>query len=535
MNFQSIAQRTETKYGLWADSCNKFFLNHQETWKSVPYLVAIALLFNFSSLAFYSISIDSEMAVFREDAQAWLSQGRWTAYIIERFIFPKTTIPFLPTALFCLSAAVSYVYVLISHNLKTTSLTYLAFPLFCAFPVWRVLGEFPANLPSASLGLLACSIAAYIFKRVILDEVVDKNVSSFSKRVINGVVLQAILIAMAVGGYQSYAIAFVCFGLGMITLKMMTDQDFDFHRALKSVTALAIILILGLLFYSIIQFAFLYVLDLKILYIQNFNNPERLLGNPIKVIGNFFAQAVKIYIAPPSVFGSPLTSSIVLIFFGFLTITYRQFPTHKNARILLKVLAAVCLFAPFSLSLLAGSGIPLRAIVAAPYVIWLFTIIALGNRSRLLKMLSILAVCVGIFQILYISSKAAANRQLTQQHDVMLATSIYERIISAHPDFDPNKTYKIDLFGRAPVHKIFSSGKGSTATGSFFEWDGGNVHRMIYFMHLIGYSNIEYLDKDKRLELIPQYDDMPVWPAQGSVKVVDDITLIKLGETKGYY
>src|SRR6185436_9027260 len=59
-----------------------------------PFLIlwAIFLIFYFSELANFSLSIDEEKAIFRSDAAAWVSQDRWLAYLIERFLLPSPVV-----------------------------------------------------------------------------------------------------------------------------------------------------------------------------------------------------------------------------------------------------------------------------------------------------------------------------------------------------------------------------------------------------------------------------------------------------------
>ncbi|TIV46186.1 MAG: hypothetical protein E5V96_08350, partial [Mesorhizobium sp.] len=49
-------------------------------------LFAIFVAMYFSELASFSLSIDEEVAAFRTDSSIWIAQGRWGAYLIERFL-----------------------------------------------------------------------------------------------------------------------------------------------------------------------------------------------------------------------------------------------------------------------------------------------------------------------------------------------------------------------------------------------------------------------------------------------------------------
>ena len=66
--------------------------------------------------------------------------------------------------------------------------------------------------------------------------------------------------------------------------------------------------------------------------------------------------------------------------------------------------------------------------------------------------------------------------------------------------------------------------------GSFFDWDGGNLLRMVTYMKVMGYQNINMLGEAERRRVTPLFAEMPVWPAAGSVRKVDDGYLVKLSQ-----
>ena len=79
-----------------------------------PFLTlwAIFALFYFSELAGFSLSIDEERALFRTDPAIWMEQGRWLAYLIERFVLPPPVLPFFP--LFVFGGLISLGYIVVA-------------------------------------------------------------------------------------------------------------------------------------------------------------------------------------------------------------------------------------------------------------------------------------------------------------------------------------------------------------------------------------------------------------------------------------
>jgi len=136
-------------------------------------------------------------------------------------------------------------------------------------------------------------------------------------------------------------------------------------------------------------------------------------------------------------------------------------------------------------------------------------------------------------QCLYTSAEFQATRRLAFQHDVQLAAQIYGRITAEIPAFDVTKTYRADFYGKQEFKTVYPEIGGSTLSASFFEWDGGNPTRITAFMKILGYSNITTVDSATRTAMLPIFQQMPVWPADGSVRVVDGVILVRLGPEPG--
>ncbi len=63
-----------------------------------------------------------------------------------------------------------------------------------------------------------------------------------------------------------------------------------------------------------------------------------------------------------------------------------------------------------------------------------------------------------------------------------------------------------------------------------YNWKPEDILRMVNFMKLMGYKNIQALEAEQRLQQISTFENMPAWPAPGSVQKIDDVFLIKLSE-----
>lgn len=499
------------------------------TLKKLSILILFACGFWIVSLTSYSISIDDEYAAFRQDHRVWVAQGRWMVYLLSKFILPQPVIPFLPNLIFCISVAISYLIILRAHHLKLDWKSTFLFPVFMAFPTWYFIAEFYANILAVSFGLTLSSISLLIFSRAISQQWESVKKKTF----IMLVCMQAALLCMAVGTYQSYLLAFISMGLGIITLKLVRETHISSFNTIKQVAYLFLVTFSSFVLYQSISFVFQVGLDVQMAYIDGFVNPAIILKQPWYVISSTVIEAGQIYTGSDAIFGVSLGAVGLLLMIGFVAL-YNMLPNWRG-RVVVFVMLLGCIATPFLLNLLAGGAtrIPYRSMVGIPYVVWFFAMLAVYKSVPLIKKLAVIVITILIFQLVNAHSTYNAATQLALEHDKMLAGEIYHRIVEKLPANDLISHYRVDFYGAKSFNSVFSYIPTSTIGHSFFDWDGGNPHRIVTFMRLIGYEDIATIDCDQRNTLIKYYEDMPAWPSKGAVRQVGDVFLVKMGNRPG--
>src|SRR5262245_23689293 len=120
-------------------------------------LIPLVLIFCVIHLYFltnFTLSVDDEYAALREDSSVWIAQGRWTVYLIDRFILTQPTLVYLPGLLFGIGLALTFLLLIDAHRVVLgTFQTFLLFALFASFPTWFFIMEFYGNVPVVALGL----------------------------------------------------------------------------------------------------------------------------------------------------------------------------------------------------------------------------------------------------------------------------------------------------------------------------------------------------------------------------------------------
>jgi len=187
---------------------------------------------------------------------------------------------------------------------------------------------------------------------------------------------------------------------------------------------------------------------------------------------------------------------------------------------------------PFLLNIVSARQLPTRSLLAIPYITWLMAILLLKSKHIVPKAINATLILTLIFQIIVAEGMYAATAYLTQQHDRMLAADLYTRISSLDENFDRNQTILVDFYGTKRAEIIYPNPFGGTIGASFFDlsWKVDDISRMVNFMRLLGFANLQAAERGQRLQLTPIFETMPAWPAPGCVKKVDNIYLIKLSE-----
>ena len=70
--------------------------------------------------------------------------------------------------------------------------------------------------------------------------------------------------------------------------------------------------------------------------------------------------------------------------------------------------------------------------------------------------------------------------------------------------------------------------------GSMYNWDNGNNYRMIHFFLESNIAEYKMIDTKEQYNIVKDsIAKMPIWPDYGSVKMFNNIVVVKLGNEKG--
>lgn len=342
------------------------------------------------------------------------------------------------------------------------------------------------------------------------------------------------MVGCATGAYQSFLPTFAAMGAGLLLLQLPGPATPGWAAWMRRALVLLAVCVAAALLHTLFDSLCKALLSVQSEYIQQMNRLDLLREDPARIAASTLHEAWRVYTGSPDVYGVALETIALPVGLGN-TGTLVQRVRHISRLVPAIAMTGACLLGPLALNLVAGGAgtVPYRAMVGVPYAVWLLAAIALHSPTRFLAGFASVMVAAACFQLLAAHGQYNALRSLTQLHDIALAGEIYTRITESVPAFERQDELPVDIYGAKSYRSPFPRVATSTIGGSFFEWDGGSPERILTYMRLLGYEGMRPVTQPTRTELVRIYETMPVWPAQGAVRVHDGIVLVKLGPEPG--
>lgn len=505
-------------------SINQWLQRHQFSWRELFVLVLIGALANVYFLANYSPSIDDELAAVRSSSEIWIAQGRFTIYLIETLLFPQPSIPFSPYLFFAVMLALTQMLLVRAHGLKPNWRSYAAYCLFITYPTWWLIEEFSANVPATGVGFLLVAAAL-----LLQAEKAVGTLGRFSRYDAGRLLAIGLLLALSAGAYQSLLLLFACGTIGIALCRSLeTAAPFLWRRAFAQIFHGGICMTAGLVLYFALNKLALHLSGTHPEYIANFINLTNLKA-PRWLVGSIALEAWSTYSGSAAIFGAAMPAAIVALFCAAVAVAHTRLGTALPNLLLF----AVLLGTPFLLCLLTGPDVlPLRTMVALPYVIWLCALLTFTYQRNAAWVVSLIVFSVFQLQIINLTSQYIATASLVQQQDRTMGFEVGRRMLLLRGDDGADEPILLDAYGYGEENRtsMFAAAKSSVTRGSFFGWDKGNLQRIAAYLRLLGFDAVREAPPAARAALTKQFEQMPVWPQEGSLRRSGDYYLLKLGK-----
>lgn len=494
--------------------------------KNTCYLFLIFFVCYSFEINNFNLSIDDEVHSYAGIPLSTFSEiGRWLHPTVKASFWPHLVLPFGPYILFGLLISLSYVYILRALQVERLSLFhFVAFSAFALFPVWISQLEFSANIIPLGIALIAASISAYLTVQIILP-------TRLPGTKVTSIFFAVLGCAIATGAYQSALFIYPVIMLGALVAQTFRDREHASGQVLKGLLYSVGIMTLSIALYFIIANLTMMIFSIEASDYKNiFINPDTLMEAPLQVLATMARDIGNIYLVHWMPYGPLGYIYAITLVLGTLVLFFAFAASGVKASLTYGAMLVTLLAVPAAMSLLSGFSMPLRTFISAPIAFLMILILSYQYVNyRVYRRVVLILGMLAVMQGLLIHSVYQARTWTIQKHDLLLAAALNDAILRVA---SPNDQGLIPVHFRgvrkpeSDYHLLYST----TSGASFFEWDHGNTYRMIRYMHMVGYHRYMPAPKERHHELASTYDSMPSWPAEGSVKYVDGVVMVKLSE-----
>lgn len=496
-------------------------------------IILLLLLYGYEIFNF-SLSMDEELYGSRTlltvgnttfldktyESDWWLlaiAQGRWAMGLLDRVFPPLGNIPMISTVVFCAGLGLS-ACVLARVLFRNHSAQWAFAGIFVSSPLWPHLVEFNISSWQIGIGYVLLTIALLFF---------------ISERRA-GVIWAAILLAVATGIYQSFYTWFlVLLCISHLSVLLGTApigvtearQRFPWLRS-------GLVAVGGLLGYLGVERLLLTALSLKLTYIQDyvrlaeFNTaPALAIGRTLQRSWNLLSGADPIFLG----YGHVLT---LLPLLGLLIVVGRLLwrgPLRASQRLMGGAILAAALVLALSLLVVSAGRVPTRALTSWIPISAFLAGVALSFSGRFEKLLYG-ALAAALLVSIWVSVSLFNTDHLARQRDEFLAARIMTRVDNILPNPPPGRIPFV-LIGAVPTKAAGPFRRLEIFGDSFFDasHEGGNPWRVATYLQTLGVDTLEPHPITDAAPFRSAIEAMPVWPAAGSVAMVNGMLVIKLG------
>lgn len=480
--------------------------------------IVISLLAFSTELGSFSLSIDEE--AFAYDAhpwRTWMAQGRWSMAFLAWLLPPISAVPFLSTFLFC--AALSVSALLLAGCFAPSRREAVAFvALFASFPVWPHVVEFNQLAAGYGLGLVLVSLAiGLVWRRNLCTAFVAGLAAS-----------------IATGIHQSLLVVFLCGSLFAAARQFGGTSEAGIDKSSRPSGMLGWlaaswgVAVLG--YFAIARFA-LFATGESLTYVDQFVRLREYLTpwSARQALVRVFTRVAELTAGVDPMFLGWGGAVLALSWLGGLYGLWRLIERSRSisvAGILPLVLTVAATASAFATVFGATGGAPARSLGALSLVYAIAG--AAAMRLEVLRQFPQWALLsYAVLVNCWISTALFNADAVARQRDAVQVAVIAQRLADFQLRADrpmPFTTvgmWSHDVGGPALRVEVFGA--------SYFEHDGGNVYRILYYLRLLGIQGLHPVPPSQLKGHLSVLEQMASWPDPGSLAVVDGTVVLKLG------
>lgn len=479
-------------------------------WEIITLALVVFIIYG-QELFSLHLTVDEENAANSfGPSNSFLPSGRWGLFLFTKIFLSRPVIPFIPTALTFIFFVVSAAILLHLLGIQNANEQTLLLSLFIGWSGLSYMVSFSTNNWLISFGLLCIAFCFLLLNN--------------PKKPIRYASL--IPISLIFSLYEPLLVPLLLTWF----LLMLYRSDVGWKTTIKFTRDFLISLILGYLAFLGVQKLFYTIYQIE----PSFYSSHYFEGSA-KNIGWYITKvlhlAFNVYAGDSSFYGLSTHVFPLFLLIAGLIILVGEYQHRKTAISFAVFLFLLLIFSllPFIGGILTKGYIPYRSLLGVPVFLMGWAALALKYARPTAKwVLGILALFT-LFQFASSANHLFASSAFAYEEDKLLAYQLIDRIEEEKARTSSPQPQYLEMIGfvERPSTPLISRIENIGA--SFFGWDQGNSTRAVNFLKILGYASPDPLPQELRAGFVSIGNQMPVWPAPGSVVIRGDTVLVKFG------
>ena len=456
----------------------------------------------------YSLSVDSETPIYSEFS---MSLGRWGTNLVRYRIF-EGHLPYYTMLVGIILLSLTAVELSKLFRFKG-ALSFAFCALFLTFPQMSYQLVFTMQADVVPLGFLLAVLAVKFF--------VNNSQNIFSKKSIVYFILSSLILMFVIAIYQALILIPIVVYI-IILLQNTFNEDYHFKNEFKKGLFFSALLFVSLVFYYVSAKLLCPVPEKGLLssYLAGKTDNQFLNACSIwlkNLTGNFY-------------YGDKL----FIIAFIVSIIMFIKFGIEKKHFLIRFICLFLMLILPFAFSFFITNVYHPPRIYLTSGLVFAFVIVYFVSTIKYEQFTILIISIICVANLYFITNLFYSNYKIFN-HDKSEANKMNNLIQAKYPEFDENVNY-VYFFGCLPYehHQKYRIDKSEIFGGSLFNWDNGDNYRIINFFKFNDIAYYKMIDnRETYLKIKDSIAPMPVWPKKESVKMINNIIVVKLGNEKG--
>lgn len=478
----------------------------------------------------FSMRMDSENhAVFYGPQDAWIAQGRWGAYWLNRILLPDTVMPFIPTLIAVSGCVLGAFFFVLALSEKRGLADYLAAPIAIACPVIYFALYFTTLGYSVGVAFAVSSLGIYLWKKpTALSTVAATACFTF------GIGIYQAVLPLIAALFCLQTVAAIIDANKTDTNSPANSPSCGF--VLRRILFFLLMLGVAAVISQMIGMIMLHItrVPYNAEYLSTFLNYETTFSYFYSTLLKTIAVGWDYYSGHKNYYLFDLPLLKILFLLTLLVSLYRIMTAscHISLRLLGALLLIAAIAAPISMLMLNAGSMPPRTLLGVAYVLAGLVFLTASTPGNVLRITTAVLALSCVYNFSMINNRYAFSNQMTWLADRELSVQLLQRIhiaINKLPvKTDPFAQFPLEIVGWHEYQETPIFVHREVIGASFYTWGAGDAERVSRLFRTMGVMDFRPATRQEKLSLVEATQQMPSWPYEGSVDIINGIIVVKL-------